>query len=353
MWRDELLRRFPALAALPSGCFVVGGAIRDLILGREPADVDVASADALAAARTLRRKTIRLGRDHLSAWRVVQGAHVYDFADLLDGDIGADLARRDFTVNAMAVELETGRFLDPHGGERDARDGIVRMVLDRNFDDDPLRLLKAVRMAVRYSMELDPATLAAIRPRATRILEVAPERVTYELSIILASDAFRRSVSLLHETGLDVPLFGRSLDATAFHFDGVPLAAAMALLVDDPVAHAKRWRWSETLLRQAQSLARLAPMTGDLRIPLYDAGPEVASQLPSMLRAVGRESEVTMPDFGIRAFLTGEEIAAITGLPAGRELGALKRMLLEAQIRGEVSTREEAEAWVRRVKSEE
>lgn len=348
MWRDELLRRFPALAALPSGCFVVGGAIRDLILGREPADVDVASADALAAARTLRRKTIRLGRDHLSAWRVVHGAHVYDFADLLDGDVDADLARRDFTVNAMAVELATGRFLDPHGGERDARNRTVRMVLAENFDDDPLRTLKGVRMAVRYSMELDRATLAAIRPRATRILDVAPERVTYELSIILASDAFRRAVSLLHETGLDVPLFGRSLDAKALHFDAVPLAAAMALLVDDPVAHAKRWRWSESLLRQTQSLARLATMTGDLRIPLYDAGPEVASQLPPMLRALGRESEVPMPDFAIRALLSGEEIASVSGLPAGRELGALKRTLLEAQIRGEVTTREEAEAWVRR-----
>ncbi|MFZ2493313.1 MAG: hypothetical protein WA208_17680, partial [Thermoanaerobaculia bacterium] len=307
-----------------------------------------------AAARTLRRKTIRLGRDQLSAWRVVHGGRVYDFADLLEGNLDADLARRDFTVNAMAVELETGHFLDPHGGQRDAGDRIVRMVRAENFDDDPLRTLKAVRMAVRYSMELDPGTLASIRPRASRILEVAPERVTYELSIILASDAFRRSVSLLHETGLDVPLFGRSLDATAFHSDDVPLAAAMAVLVEDPVAHAKRWRWSESLLRQTQSLERLALMAGDLRIPLYDAGPEVASQLPPMLRALGRSDEIPMPDFRIRALLSGEEIAAITGLLAGRELGALKRMLLEAQIRGEVSTRDEAEAFVwESTKSEE
>src|SRR5688500_829041 len=105
-WRDELTRRFPKLAKLGPDCYVVGGAIRDLLLGREPADVDVACIDPLPAAKKIRDRVIRLGdEEHLSTYRVVDNDHVYDFAELLDHDLDADLARRDFTVNAMAIAL--------------------------------------------------------------------------------------------------------------------------------------------------------------------------------------------------------------------------------------------------------
>src|SRR5689334_826508 len=97
-WRDELTRRFPALAQLGEHCYVVGGAIRDLLLGLEPADADVACLEPLTAARSLDGRLVRLGdEEHLSAYRVVLPEHVYDFAALLDGDLATDLARRDFT----------------------------------------------------------------------------------------------------------------------------------------------------------------------------------------------------------------------------------------------------------------
>ena len=338
--RDELLRRFPRLSRVPAGSYVVGGAVRDMVLGVEPADVDVAAPDPLAAAKTIAPRVIRLGSvDHLSAWRVVDGGDVYDFAAILDGDISADLARRDFTVNAMAVSLGDGAFLDPHHGQTDLRDHVVRMVDAANFDDDPLRCLKAVRMAVRFGFAIEPGTVAAIRARASRIVEVAAERVAYELSLIFSAGRFRDAVRLLRETGLDGVLFGKP--RTSDHGDDVPLAAAFALLVDDPRAFGERWRWSEALTREVETLQRLASMEGDRRIALYDAGEETARKLPAMLG-----SEVEMPDFSIRAYLTGEEIGALTGLPAGPELGAIKRKLLEAQIRGEVRSRQEAERMI-------
>jgi hypothetical protein len=345
---EELLRRFPRLRDLPPGCYVVGGAVRDLLLGIEPADVDVAAPDPLVAAKTIASQVIRLGtEDHLSAWRVVEGELVYDFAAILDGDIGADLARRDFTVNAIAVSLEDASLLDPHHGREDLTAHVIRMIDPSNFDDDPLRCLKAVRMAVRFGFSIDPATAEAIRRRSGRIPEVAAERITYEMSVIFSAGAFGQAVRLLRDLALDVPIFGKEI-AASFRSDAVPLAAAFALILDDPRAFGLRWRWSERLIREVETLQRLASMEGDRRIALYDAGEAISRQLPPMLRASGRDDRVEMPDFSIRALLSGEEIAGITALAPGPRLGAVKRELLEAQIRGEVRSRQEAEALVRR-----
>ena len=343
---DELLSRFPHLADLPAGCYVVGGAIRDLLLGIEPADVDVACNDPEAAARKVGRRPIRLGtEDHLSAWRVAADGHVYDFAALLDGAIGPDLARRDFTINAMAIALDDGRFLDPHRGEADLRRRMVRMIDAANFDDDPLRCLKAVRMAIRFDFEIEEETLQAIRRRAGKIAGVAAERVTYELAIIFSADRFRRAVDLLRRTHLDLTLFGRAVEER-FLADEVSLAGSMALLVSDPRLYAKRWRWSVDLLREVTALQNLVAVSGDRRIALYDAGAQVARQLPGVLRALGRDDGLPAVDFTIRAALSGEEIAAATGLKAGPELGRIKRALLEAQVRGDVETRDDALAFV-------
>jgi tRNA nucleotidyltransferase/poly(A) polymerase len=343
--KDELLRLFPRLRDLPGDTWVVGGAVRDLIFGAAPADVDVACFDPLACARALGRKVIRLGREeHLSAWRVVDGAHVYDFAALLDGSIEADLARRDFTVNAMAVNLTTGAFLDPHDGRGDLERRLVRMIDPANFDDDPLRMLKAVRMAVRLGFTIDGATLEAIRRRAGRIDGAAAERIGYELTVIFSTNAFRGALTLLRETALDFLLFGHALDASLFHADDVPLAAALALVVNNPRDFSLRWRLSELLQRDVISLQRLREKHGLL--DLYDAGERVARQLAPMLKALGRDERIPLPDFALRPLLAGDEIASLAGIVPGPRVGALKRALLEAQLAGGVTSRDEAVALV-------
>lgn len=329
MWRDALTRLFPALTKLDAPFYVVGGAVRDLIVGCDPADVDVACIDPLAAAQRISSRIITLGNEaHLRAYRVVLGEHVYDFAELLDHDIDADLARRDFTVNAMAVDMSSDELLDPHHGRRDLESRIVRMVRPSNFDDDPLRTLKGVRMAVKLDFELDPETVAAIRERAPRINDVAAERVAYELSIIFSSNRFRKAIALLRETGLAEALGLQLPDAQT---DEISLDGAYALVMPEPKG-------------DAAVLRRL--LDAHDRIALYDAGETVARQLPAVLRALGREDALDWPEFATRSLLTGEEIAALTGLRPGKELGRIKRALLEAQLRGEVKGREEAERFV-------
>jgi len=344
-FRDDLLRLFPRLRDLPAHAYVVGGAVRDLILCAAPADVDVACLDPLTCARALRRKVIRLGREeHLSAYRVVDGPHIYDFAALLDGSIDADLARRDFTVNAMAVDLESGQLLDPHDGRGDLERRLVRMIAPSNFDDDPLRMLKAVRMAVRFDFAVDDATLDAVRTRAGRIAKVSVERVAYELTVIFSANAFRRAVVLLRETGLDGSLFGRQI-TTDFHADDVSLAAALALLVDDAHVFVKRWRFSDALMREIQTLQHLRDARSLL--DLYDAGEPIARQLPPMLRALGRDDRIAFPDFTTRPLLTGDQIASIAGIEPGPRVGVLKRALLEAELEGRITSSEEAEQFIR------
>src|SRR3954470_10583514 len=112
--RDDLLRLFPRLRDLPPvPRIAVGGAVRDLLLGRAPNDVDVECDDPRAIAESLGRKVIQLGRDELVAWRVVEGDRIYDFSPF------SPLGRRDFTINAIAVDLATGETRDPFRGTAD------------------------------------------------------------------------------------------------------------------------------------------------------------------------------------------------------------------------------------------
>ncbi|HJW92493.1 MAG TPA: hypothetical protein VJ901_02645 [Thermoanaerobaculia bacterium] len=339
--RDDLFALFPDLAKLPGDAFIVGGAIRDLLLGGDPADVDVACHDPLACARAISPRVIRLGKaEHLTAYRIVLGEHVYDFAPLLDHSIDRDLRRRDFTVNAMAVPLDRGTLLDPHGGQRDVETRTVRMVDPTNFDDDLLRTLKGIRLAVRHRFTVDGETMHAIRERASLIRTVAAERVAYELTAIFSANEFRKAIALLRESGLDVPIFGRELDVTRYQTDDVPLAAALALIVEKPNEFAEKWRFPDALARDMQVLHRLIEQHS--LVALYDAGSSTARQLPPLLRAVGRDAEIEMPEFATVPLLTGNDIAAATGLPPGPELGRVKRALLEAQIRREVKTHDDA-----------
>src|SRR5262249_34455348 len=174
----------------------------------------------------------------------------YDFTPF------APLGRRDFTINAIAVDLATGELRDDFGGARDIATRTVRMIDAKNFDDDPLRMLRAVRFGVTLGFSIDDATVEAVRARTAKITGVARERIEYELSVIFSAWAFRRALELLHATALDVPLFGRELDASEFRADDLSLSAAYAIL-DRPVT------------REIAALRQLVDRHD--RVALYDA----------------------------------------------------------------------------------
>ena len=145
-----------ALAGEPA--WLVGGAVRDRLLGRATDDVDIAVAgDPRGPARRIAKATggaaFQLSHE-FGGWRAVGRGHAWhvDLVILRDGEITADLAARDFTINAMAEPLAGGELLDPHGGRADLDARRLRMVSPGALADDPLRTLRAIRLAVSGSM---------------------------------------------------------------------------------------------------------------------------------------------------------------------------------------------------------
>jgi poly(A) polymerase len=188
--------------------WLVGGAVRDGLLGRLTADFDVAVAgDPETAARAVARAAGGTAFElsgAFGAWRVVgrrEGWNV-DFVTLREGELAADLAARDFTINAMAEPLAGGELLDPHGGRADLEARRLRMVSAAALADDPLRTLRAARLAVELGLELDPETREEVRRQAPGLAHVAPERVFAELKRVVGAERPAEGLLLAEDLGV-------------------------------------------------------------------------------------------------------------------------------------------------------
>lgn len=191
---DGSERPLQALAELAGHGWLVGGAVRDRLLGRDSDDFDVVIAgDARAAALTLSRR-LRAFRfalsDTFGAWRVVARDRSWqiDLMPMLGETIEQDLARRDLTINAIAQPLGAGALLDPFDGRGDLQRRLLRMVTPQAFEEDPLRALRLARIVSELGFSVTPETAAAARSAAPGLARVAPERQFAELRRIIASE---------------------------------------------------------------------------------------------------------------------------------------------------------------------
>ena len=199
---------------------VVGGAVRDLLLGRASKDLDLAVpgpsrpvAEALAARLRAHLVTMDEQRGH---YRVVAAGGA-DWADIGsdNGDLVADLTRRDFTVNAMAVPVERwpddtrvspeearNAVVDPVGGQADLKSKTLRAISEQNLKADPVRLVRAARIANQLRFKMDPATRAMVRANVPLLGQAAPERLQDEFYAIFANSNAEAGVRLLDALGL-------------------------------------------------------------------------------------------------------------------------------------------------------
>jgi tRNA nucleotidyltransferase/poly(A) polymerase len=327
--------------------WIVGGAVRDELLGRPVLDLDVACRDPRPAAHRFADRfggaVFPLSERH-GAWRVVQNgsSETVDFTPIGKG-IDADLATRDFTFNAIAEHVGTGDTHDPYGGGDDLRAGIVRAVSAEVFVDDPLRLLRAVRFEEELGFRIDERTEALLRASSALVRQPAGERVLAELRR-LSADGYRR----LDEFGLLEPL-GGSLDERLDALDHPEFRLVVAFGDD-----LRRLPISNELKRYAAALSRARkpedpsprsihrfrratePWATDALV--YVGAPELVGAVEA-----ARRSEPVEP------LVRGDELGLEPGPAVGRILDAID----EERAAGTISTREQALELARTLAAEE
>lgn len=182
------------LAALPSDSYLVGGAVRDALLGRSvagPLDLDfVLPIAAVETARTLAQRHragfVLLDGDRGIARVVFANGDTADFAQQIGPDLTADLQRRDYTLNAIAYHPHRGQLIDPLGGTAAIARGLLHMVHPDNLRDDPLRLLRGYRQCAQLGFAIAPDTAPWLQTFAPHLATVAGERVQAELNTLLS-----------------------------------------------------------------------------------------------------------------------------------------------------------------------
>ena len=199
--------------------YLVGGCVRDLLLGREPADYDVATDALPERVQQLFPGSVDVGA-RFGVIIVVEDSVQVEVATFRS-DVGysdgrhpdrviysrspeEDVRRRDFTINGLLLDPQSGEVLDFVGGRDDLRVGVVRAIGEPalRFREDRLRMLRAVRFAARFGYAIEPATFAAIRELATLATQVSAERLRDELTRLLTEGASRRGFELLDELRL-------------------------------------------------------------------------------------------------------------------------------------------------------
>lgn len=172
--------------------YLVGGCVRDLIRGLAPMDYDIAVSSApRALAQQIVNKNggriVVLGKDRFTVYRVASPAWTVDITSYKGGAIHQDLLSRDFTINALACSLAGSQILDVTGGLSDLHHGVVRMTSPAVFAEDPVRLVRAFRMAATLDFRIEPQTVDTIRTHAALLGQSAAERVWAEFMRILVS----------------------------------------------------------------------------------------------------------------------------------------------------------------------
>jgi tRNA nucleotidyltransferase (CCA-adding enzyme) len=373
----------PALEGLPR-TYLVGGAVRDLLRGASPVDLDlVVAGDAREAAGAV---ADRLGGEVVE-WERFGTAEVrapslpvsVNFAtsrreryaqpgalpEVEPAPIEEDLARRDFTINAMAIALPDGSLVDPHGGQGDLKAAIVRVLHDRSFVDDPTRLLRALRYEARLGGALDPHTEALAREaiEGSAPSTVSGKRIRDELLDLLREPEAPSALERMRELKLDCALHpawrvlperaASAMLACAETGADPALTSLAALMVPDAEAlHPLLDRLALTR-GERDRVARAAEVGGHLAHRLRADLP--ASGIHALLHcepletlavalAWGAPGEPVLRYLsdlrGVRLEVTGDDLVA-AGVPESPALGVALAETLRRKLDGELSGRDD------------
>src|SRR6202163_2789528 len=281
--------------------YLVGGCVRDLELGREPADYDVCTDARPGRVQELFPRSLGVGAKFGVILVVDDGAQVevatfrcdIGYSDgrhpdqvVYSDSAKEDVRRRDFTINGLLMDPATREVLDFVDGRADLRAGIVRAIGDPRvrFAEDKLRMMRAVRFAARFGFQIDPETLAAAQELAARITQVSPERIREELTKLLTEGAARRGFELLDETGLltvilpDVVLMKGVEQPPQYHPEGGVWIHTRMMLENLPPNCSPTLAWG-VLLHDVGKPPTFAPATGPGTRIRFDGHVEVGARM--------------------------------------------------------------------------
>jgi tRNA nucleotidyltransferase (CCA-adding enzyme) len=326
--------------------YLVGGAVRDLLLGRPRADVDVVvEGDAAEVARRLGGAAVE--HERFATAKAQLGDRELDLAsaraetyaapgalpEVKPARLEDDLARRDFTINAMAVPLQgEPQLIDPYGGRSDLDGGLLRVLHDRSFVDDPTRALRAARYAARFGFEPEPHTVELLR--GADLGSVSADRRAAELLRLAAEPEAARGLLLAADWGLVRPRQG-----------AVKLLPAVDALLAAPP-------WSEIAARpRAMLVAALGPVGREAELAVARPGrPSEGVELARgarpeelvLARAMGGEwlDDYVREWRGVILEIDGSDLIA-AGVPEGPAVGAGLREALRRKQDGEIDGREQ------------
>lgn len=307
--------------------YFAGGCVRDLLLGREPADYDVATDATPRQVMKMFPQTFAVGEqfgvvlvpgpetgsdDSTITHEKVHAIEVATFRSDVgysDGrhpdevrfskDPKEDVRRRDFTINGMMLDPATAQILDFVGGRDDLQAGIVRAIGDpeRRFTEDKLRMLRAVRFAARFEYAIDPATLSAIRRLAPRIDQVSCERVREELTKMLTEGRARRAFELLDSSGLlrevlpEIAAMKGVEQPPQFHPEGDVFVHTLLLLEKLEAGTSKTLAWG-ALLHDVGKPATFRVAPDRIRFDGHvDVGVKMAAEICHRLRFSNHETD--------------------------------------------------------------
>jgi tRNA nucleotidyltransferase (CCA-adding enzyme) len=345
------------------GVYVVGGTVRDILLGRESFDVDIAvEGDAIAFAQTLGGDVTAHGRFGTAVVRFADGRH-WDVVttrresypapaalpEVDAGSIQEDLARRDFTANAMAASLgdDYGRILDPYGGRADLESSTIRVLHPRSFVDDPTRIFRAVRYEARLGFRMDGESERLAREAVGGIRLLSAARLREEVVALLseegAEQALDRLADLAVAPALDAGLIGR-LDALREELDpDAPLwRVRLTALVAAHPGLLDRLALPRRDARAVEDAVALAPRLGEASDPVEIA--DLAGRAPEgALLALARRDSAALREWftrlrDVRLEVTGTDLAEL-GVPESPRVGEILEELRRRKLRGELEGR--------------
>ncbi len=308
-WPQEAAGLLKEAAAIDSSCYAVGGAVRDLILKRPIPDLALASFEAQKLsknlARRLKGKLIVLDAENIVFRLILNPSYKttrqIDIAQIQGRTIEEDLWRRDFTINAMAISAREGAVIDPRGGLKDIARKIVRCESEKNFRSDPLRILRAFRIAAQLGFTIEKKTLHLITKTKNLVDKPAGERIQSELMALLEIPGSSAWLKLMDQsqtlTSLFKELEASRLTAIEYYGKGGVLKHSLetAARADFLLSHLPRVFPEEgsSIIQRFDSLGGFPVQRATIVLAAllhYVSKPETARQFKGRLHFFGHDS---------------------------------------------------------------